>query len=124
MKNKNSMGAILPKLLMGIGAVWIMIYAVAIAIKKENVGIMYGLQITWPLLLLLGLTYILIPFSVKVGMWSLIWAILIGAISVLLLIGSLTKVDYKSAWTYLGAAPYAFLALGSVLWALTSFKGK
>lgn len=124
MKCKHLRGAILPKLLMTIGAIWLMIYSVAIAIKKDDIGILYGIKVNWELLLLFGLTYILIPFSVKIGIWSLIWACLIGLISILLLIGSFTKVDYKSVWTYLGGVPYIFLALGAILWALTSFKGK
>lgn len=68
----NPTGLIIPKILMMIGAIWIMVFAVAIAINKdENAGVMYGLKISWPLLLFLGLVYIyiLIPFSVKVGVW-------------------------------------------------------
>lgn len=121
----NPTGLIIPKILMMIGAIWIMVFAVAIAISKdENAAVMYGLKISWPLLLFLGLVYILIPFSVKVGIWSLVWGALIATLSIIILIGSLIDVDYKSIWTYFGAAPYAFLAVGSVLWTLTSFKTK
>ncbi|WP_215825826.1 hypothetical protein [Spiroplasma endosymbiont of 'Nebria riversi'] len=72
----NPTGLIILKILMMIGAIWIMVFAVAIAISKdENAGVMYGLKISWPLLLFLGLVYILIPFSVKVGIWSLVWVL-------------------------------------------------
>ncbi|WP_342223697.1 hypothetical protein [Spiroplasma endosymbiont of Asaphidion curtum] len=48
----NPTGLIIPKILMMIGAIWIMVFAVAIAISKdENAGVMYGLKISWPLLL-------------------------------------------------------------------------
>lgn len=52
----NPTGLIIPKILMMIGAIWIMVFAVAIAISKdENAGVMYGLKISWPLLLFLGI---------------------------------------------------------------------
>lgn len=105
------------KILMAIGAIWIIVYGILVAAKVIDNKI-YGWNASWQILVLIGIFYILIPFSTMPGWWSRIWAILLAVLSILIIIGFFVGegVDYKSAWTYLNPIPHIIMAIGAILW--------
>lgn len=126
-KRRKVTGLVFPKVVMITGAVVLAIYAILIAIfktKQPSIGKMYGDPLSWPLLGFIAIMYILIPLSVKLGIWTLVWGIIINAMGIIFLIGVFIDADYKSYWTYIGAIPYVLLTLGSGLWAATSYKNR
>lgn len=111
----------LPKILMLIGAIWIIIFSLLYATGVINYNF-YGWSETGGTLIIIGIIYILIPFSVKPGLWSRLWAFLISLLSLVIVIGLFVgkNVDYKTAWTYINALPHIIMALGAVLWVFNS----
>ncbi len=111
----------LPKILMLVGAAWIIIFSLlyATGVIKYN---FYGWNENGFGLIVFGIIYILIPFSVKPGWWAKLWAIFISLLSLIIVIGLFVgkDVDYKSAWTYVNALPHIIMALGSILWIFNS----
>lgn len=107
------------KILMAIGAIWIIVYGVLVASKVIDNRI-YGWNASWQILILIGAFYILVPFSVMPGWWSRIWAILLAALSLVIVIGFFVGegVDYKLVWTYLNPLPHILMAVGSIFWIL------
>lgn len=105
--------------LMAAGALWIIIYGLLVA----N-GIIHTYVNKWYVsginLILIGLFYILIPFSTKPGWWSRSWAIFLTAISLITLLVLFfgKNLDYQSIWTYFQALPYLLMAAGSILWVI------
>lgn len=111
----------LPKILMLIGAVWIIIFSLLYATGVIKYSF-YGWNENGVGLIAIGIIYILIPFSIKPGWWSKLWAIFISLLSLIIIIGLFVgkDVDYKSAWTYVNALPHIMMALGSILWIFNS----
>lgn len=107
------------KILMAIGALWIIVYGILVASKVIDNKI-YGWMASWQILVLIGLFYILIPFSTMPGWWSRIWAIFLTALSLVIVIGFFVGegVDYKNVWTYLNPLPHILMAIGSIFWIL------
>lgn len=107
------------KILMAIGAIWIIIYGILVAAKVIDNRI-YGWNASWQVLILIGVFWILVPFSTMPGWWSRIWAILLTALSLIIVIGFFVGegVDYKSVWTYLNPLPHIVMAVGSIFWIL------
>lgn len=123
MTKKRKIGIMFPKTLIIIGAAWMMGFSIVIAIRTESkVGTLFGLPTTWPLLLLVGIMYLLVPFSVRTGHWATIWGCFIVAVSIFCLIGTFLYAADKGIWTYVGAVSYVFLIAGSALWAMMSFR--
>lgn len=111
----------LPKILMLIGAIWIIVFSLLYATVVINYNF-YGWNETGGTLIVMGIIYILIPFSVKPGFWSRLWAVFISFLSVIIVIGLFfgKNVDYKSAWTYINALPHIIMAAGAILWIFNS----
>ncbi|AGM26538.1 hypothetical protein SSYRP_v1c09510 [Spiroplasma syrphidicola EA-1] len=112
-----------PKILMLIGAAWIILIGILSAAGVAVSLSIYGwgndnVSVLWPLLLVLGILYILVPFSVKPGIWSFIWGSVITGLAVIFLIGFFVSADYKSVWTYLGAIPNLLIGVGALGWVL------
>ncbi|MFJ1522685.1 hypothetical protein [Spiroplasma sp. ald] len=105
-----------PKILMFIGAAWIIIIGILFAAGVPTKTSIYGWDTSWPVLLLLGILYILVPLSVKPGFWSLLWALAITGLAVIFLVGFFVKADYQLPWTYLGAIPNLFIGVGALRW--------
>lgn len=107
------------KILMAIGALWIIIYGILVATKVINNKI-YGWTASWQILVLIGLFYILIPSSTMPGWWSRIWAILLAALSLIIVIGFFVGkgVNYQDVWTYLNPLPHILMAIGAIFWIL------
>lgn len=118
---KNIKLLTLPKILMLIGSVWIIIFSLLYATKVTTYNF-YGWKENGATLILLGIMYIIIPFSVKPGLWSKLWALVIAFISILIVIGLFvgSNVDYKATWTYINALPHIIIALGAILWIFNS----
>ncbi|WP_375317919.1 hypothetical protein [Spiroplasma endosymbiont of Virgichneumon dumeticola] len=118
---KNIKLLTLPKILMLIGSAWIIIFSL-LYISKVTTYNFYGWKENGATLILLGIMYIIIPFSVKPGLWSKLWALVIAFISILIVIGIFvgTGVDYRSPWTYVNDLPHIIMALGAVLWIFNS----
>jgi len=106
----------LPKILMLIGASWIIIFSLLYMNQVINYNF-YGWKESGTYLIFIGIIYILIPFAIKPGIWEKLWAILISVISVLIVMGLLIgpNVDYKSSWTYINALPHILMMIGSFL---------
>ncbi|BDT04569.1 MULTISPECIES: hypothetical protein [Spiroplasma] len=111
----------LPKILMLIGAVWIIVFSLLYAAGVITYSF-YGWNENGATLVIIGIIYILIPFSVKPGLWSRLWALFISFLSVIIVIGLFVgkDVDYKSTWTYINALPHIIMAFGSILWIFNS----
>lgn len=105
------------RILMLVGALWIIIYGILTASNVINNNF-YGWNTSWQGLVLIGLIYILLPFSTKPGWWSRIWGIFLAIISLIVVIGSFVgkNVDFQSAWTYLNTLPHLLIAIGSIFW--------
>ncbi|MBW1242590.1 MAG: hypothetical protein EIB84_07600, partial [Spiroplasma poulsonii] len=107
------------KILMFIGATWIIIIGILFAAGVPAKTLIYGWDTSWPVLLILGVLYILISLSVKPGFWSLLWALAITGLAVIFLIGFFVNADYQSPWTYLGylgVIPNLFIGVGALGW--------
>lgn len=124
MRKLVNIWAMVPRILMLIGSVWIAIYSIILAFATDaNALKLFGLTITWPLLLFWAIMVMLIPFSVREGTWSLIWAFVIAAVSLIILVGLFIKaMDYTSVWLYLGVIAFAFISLGALMWVATFYK--
>lgn len=111
----------LPKILMLIGAIWIIVFSLLYATKVITYNF-YGWNEHWPTLIIISIIYILIPFSVKPGLWSKLWALFISLLSVIMVIGLFVgkNVDYQSVWPYVNALPHIIMAFGSLLWIFNS----
>jgi len=119
---KNLKLLTLPKILMLIGAAWIIIFNLLYATNVISNYNFYGWKENGIGLVFTGITYILIPFSVKSGTWSKIWALLITALSIMIMIGLLvgSNVDYKAVLTYINILPHIIMAIGALLWIFIS----
>lgn len=118
---KNLKLLTLPKILMLIGATWIIIFSLLYINNIINYNF-YGWKESGATLIFLGIFYILIPFSIKPGLWSKLWALMIAFISILTIIGIFLgkNVDYKAIWTYVNALPHIIMTLGAVSWIFNS----
>lgn len=105
------------KILMVAGALWIIIFSI-LAASKVNDSTLFGWKSSGFGLILIGFFYILIPFSIKPGMWSRIWAIVIAFFSILIVVGFFVGAgtNYGDVWTYLNPLPHILIALGATLW--------
>lgn len=107
--------------LMSIGALWIIIYGVLVANGIINT-IVAGWYTSGTMLILIGLFYILLPFSTKPGWWSRSWAILLAVVSVFTVFSFFVgkHVDLQSIWTYIEALPHLLMTAGAILWIIQS----
>lgn len=105
------------KILMATGALWIIIYGILVATKVIENKI-YDWSASWQVLVLIGLFYILVPFSTIPGWWSRIWAIFLTSLSLIIVIGFFVGqgVNYQSIWTYLNPMPHIIMAIGAIFW--------
>ncbi|MGL5268491.1 MAG: hypothetical protein ACRC8P_01830 [Spiroplasma sp.] len=107
--------------LMSVGALWIIIYGILVGIKLTD-NVIFGWYTSGPTLILIGLFYILIPFSTKPGLWSRTWAIFLTLISIIMVIGFFINKNpnYQSIWTYLEPMPHILMSIGAILWIIQS----
>ncbi|WP_342252393.1 hypothetical protein [Spiroplasma endosymbiont of Amphibalanus improvisus] len=107
-----------PKILMMIGAIAIIGVGIASWIWDLDTSIFGSKDLSRSVLIMMGITFILIPLSVKPDFWSTVWALIITTICVLFFIGYFvnTNPDYSNPALWLSLAPYIFMAVGSLSW--------
>jgi len=102
--------------LMIIGAAWIIIFSILYMNEIISYNF-YGWRGDSLYLIILGVICILVPFSVKTGIWEKLWAVLIGGFSALIIMGIFIghNVDYKAVLTYINVLPHMIIIAGAIL---------